>query len=142
MAIFGTDKPRLTDNSVNIDLDYCEVIRSEPEFKGFIQKNELTGTQGHVDRGYHWVYEVKYYIYKEADPTGKYNQLAALLGTEIYKLYPHRDHREFVDWNANDVPFFFIEMTPSEVGRVNYEDFLILKFISSGFVDISRSTSE
>jgi hypothetical protein len=141
MAIFGTDKPRLTDNSVNIDLDYCEAIRSEPEFTGFIQKNELTGTQGHVDRGYNWIYEIKYYIYKEADPTGKYNQLAALLGTEIDKVYPHRDHNEFQDSAGVAVPFFFVEMTPDVVGRVNYEDFLILKFVSSGFVDISKSTS-
>jgi hypothetical protein len=142
MAIFGTDKPRLTDNSVNIDLDYCEVIKSEPEFTGFLQRGEIDGTNYHVNNGYHWVYEIKYYIYKEADSAGKYNQLALLLGTEIDKVYPHRDHSEFQDSAGVAVPFFFIEMIPDVVGRVNYEDFLILKFISSGFVDISRSTSE
>jgi glutaredoxin-related protein len=141
MSIFGTDKPRFTASSVNIDLDYCEVIRSEPEYAGFLQKNDLTGAHGHVDRGYHWVYEVKYYIYKETDPAGKFNQLAAILGTEIDKLCPHRDQTELQDSSGTARTFFFVEMVPDYVERVNYRDVLNLKFVSSGFVDISKSMS-
>jgi len=139
MAIFGTGAPKIVSGAITVELDYAVVLKSEPDERSFVQENKLTGADGHVDRGYHWDFEMREHIYKYADPMAKYLALVALLGTEV-NVFPHRDEPALS--NASGVvPFLFTEIVPEYLETVSYRDALVLKFTSLAFVDLSLSLS-
>ncbi len=139
MAIFGTASPKIVSGATTIELDYAVILKSEPDEKSFVQENKLTGIDAHVDRGYHWNFEMRDHIYKYADPMAKYLALVALLGTEV-NVYPHRDKTALSN-AAGVVPFLFEEIIPEYIETVTYRDALVLKFTSLAFVDLSLSLS-
>jgi hypothetical protein len=141
MSIFGALGPRIyTSTGVSIDLDHMTILKNEPETKSFVTKNNLTGLDGHVDRGYHWVYEIRINLFKYANAWAMYYKLLAALGTEV-TLIPCHDHTYFKDSDGTVVYFLFSELQREYLTDVNKEDALRLKFISMGFVDISKLLS-
>jgi hypothetical protein len=119
--IFGTLEPSivLPDDTV-INLDHSVVIKNEPDTKSFVNKNDLTGEDQAVKRGYHWLFDVRIYLYKYSNQVGTYQSLAAILETEV-KFRPHRDHISFQDSLGNIVWFLFTEIVPEYITTTDIE---------------------
>lgn len=138
--IFGQQSPKIVDGSSNhILLDYSVILKDEPEFRNLQQESPINGNRSFHHRGYHWIYEIRYHLFKEANPRTKFETLHALLGDTDLTLYRHRDTDPIQDSSGVDVAFFFAEIIPIYIETANYTDGLILKFKSLKFVDLTKS---
>ena len=138
MSIFGLQTPRII-GTYDLQLDYCEILKDEPEWFVTEYQDPISGEKIFVTKGYHWIYEVKFYLFKHADPDGTLDKLFEMLYEEI-TLYKHWDNEQFQDEDDTTVPFKFTELIPIYVERAIYRDALILKFESTEFVDYSKCT--
>lgn len=142
MPLFGTGQPRFkaSDNTV-VDLDHCQVTRSEPDYDRTVHQSKLSGDRNAITRGYHWVFECIEHLYKYGTPGTKFNTINGFLNDVVQILYWHRENYGFRDSSNNDVPFVLVEVTPYAVTDKNiYEDAIRMKFISTKYVDIQKST--
>lgn len=144
MAIFGESAPRFkaSDDTV-VDLDNCQVTRNEPDYDRVVHQSKLSGDRNVITRGYHWVFECIEHLHKYSSPTPetKFNTINGFLNDEVKILYRHRENYGFRDSSNVDVPFVLVEVTPYAVtDKFEYEDAIRMKFISTKFVDIQKST--
>jgi hypothetical protein len=140
--IFGIQNPKIIDSGANtILLDNVVVLVDEPITYKLIHQSPLNGNRNVVHRGKRWTYEIRYHLFKQStDHATIFETLYDLLGTEV-TLYRHRDKNPFQDTTGTVVPFIFKEINPVYVETVNYRDALILKFISTKFVDLTKNLS-
>jgi hypothetical protein len=118
MAIFGTAAPKI--GSVNID--YAVVEAFEPEFDGIIHKSEISGDKVVINSSRHLNVEIIVNLWKEGNPTTKYNTIRGLLDTE-QDFYLHRDGTAVRNAaNTANAKFLVKEVTPFYLETAQYRD--------------------
>ncbi len=143
MAIFGENAPRFkASDSTVVDLDNCQVTRNEPDYDRVVHQSKLSGDRNVVTRGYHWVFECIEHLHKYGGSAeAKFNTINGYLNDEVQILYRHRENFGFRDSSNADVPFVLVEVTPIALtDKSSYEDAIRMKFISTKYVDIQKST--
>jgi hypothetical protein len=138
MAIWGSSYPKIkTSGNYEIELPYAKILKDEPDFDSIMHENVLTGSRVRVRTKYHWIFEVQINLYKYPSPAYSYNLLNTYLN-DLVSLWRHRDWEPVCDVNGDEVQFWFKEIVPIFLTDVNFEDALILKFISMNWVDLSK----
>lgn len=135
MSIFGESYPKIydVDNTTDIDLKYSVIIKDEPENKIYGVKSVRTGQRVLTNAGRHWIYEIKYYLYKETDPKSFYETLKDLVGKTLY-LYRRSDGNA-IKTGASETPFTLTEIREFYTDINNLYDCLMLTFRSLERVD-------
>jgi hypothetical protein len=136
-SVFGNSYPKIVYDyggglsEVTILLPYSVVTRSEPmtEIVEFV--SDLDGTRETSDRGTHWIVEIRYLLFKEADPCTKYQALQYYKNKPL-TLFMHQDGYPFISAadHGADAKFVLLEIEPFSVTDVTYKDGLNLRFES------------
>jgi len=139
MSIFGTGKPKVeygaTPTTVNID--YCEILNIDYLQDNIINKSKVAGEIGHYEKGVQVSIEIKVNLWKETNISTKFNSYLALKNQDL-TFYLHRDSGAFDDSSGDPVMFRMIEFKPIYLTQHNFEDVLIMKFISTDYVDLDQ----
>jgi len=140
--ITGTTEPTFTpDAGAALNLNHVTVLKDEPVFDNVIHKSILNGAQKLLIKGYHWAFEVNVNLFKEANPTAKYDEIYSRLYT-LGKLQRHRDGCFIQDSSLEPVYFYMTEVVPYYLQSDNLinpaYDAVIVRFISSEYVDMSK----
>lgn len=140
MAIFGEDSPQFVYGGATVELDYAVPLRDEPIYDTIAHQSAIGGDDQYSHRGYKWAYEVVINLMKYTNPDDKFSEIVQYLGLNV-SLYRHRDHQPFQDSNGDDVPFYFSECVPfyTNLEEFDTRDKLLLKFVSTKYIDISQS---
>lgn len=142
MAIFGTGQPRfITAASEEVDLDNIIRTIDEPVTKYITNENPISLEREFVWRGQHWKWGCEINLFKYTDPTDKFNQIFAQLGTIVNALYPHRDNDPIKTTGGMPCPFLFAECSRFYIEQATFRDGLRLLFLSKSPVDIAQCTS-
>lgn len=137
-SIFGIAEPKIVSGATTVLLDHTDIIKNEPIYDVLVHESKISGNRIIYGKGYHWMFELRLNLFRYAVPLTKWNELFPFIHTEV-TLHPHRDKDPFKDSDSDVVKFFFMEMIPRYLRQDIREDILILKFISTRYVDISRS---
>ena|ERR1035437_1328441 len=145
--IDGLRAPKFVVDGTDLLLDHFIVQKDEPVYDNLIRKSIINGATKIKVKGYHWAFEGETQLWRYAkdnppvDPAAKYLELYS----NLYKsgsLYRHRDHDPIKSDAGVIVSFILIEIIPyckfSNGYNFNY-DAAIVKFISSAYVDITKS---
>lgn len=134
MSMFGTLFPKFIANPFTtrdeILLNYAVVLKDEPDPRNYNVEAVRTGKRVFTNEGKHWIFQVKIYLWKYADPETKYLELKGFEGTEV-ELFRHSDGEPFYSTNGLVCPFNLISVNESYTDPHNKYDVLILTFLSS-----------
>jgi len=136
--ITGTTEPTFTpDAGAALNLNHVTVLKDEPVFDNVIHKSILNGAQKLLIKGYHWAFEVNVNLFKEANPTAKYDEIYSRLYT-LGKLQRHRDGCFIQDSSLEPVYFYMTEVVPYYLQSDNLINPL-MTLLSSGLYRASMS---
>lgn len=126
---FGTSAPKFTIGGLTVLLNKARVLADYPSYTYLEQQSILNGYINHIHEGYHWIYIVRIFIYKERESIAKSNELMSHLGKDVY-LFRHREAFPFRDKNGDDLLFRIQEVTPSNFNTPDFKDIIDIKFKS------------
>jgi len=139
MSIWGIHDPRFIPASGTINFDFVTVIKDEAVFRRNVDESELNGDRNIISKGYHWIFQFDHHLHEESVPLTFYNTLEAELFSEG-DLHRDRAKNAFKDSGGIVVPFQLVAIDRLLVTTAGFEDVLRLTFLSTKFVDISKST--
>lgn len=137
--IMGVSYPKIVyGSSTTVNLQYSRILHDEPDYDMLNYQSEINGDRNIYVRGYHWLFEILVYLTRYADPEAKWNEIFAAYNQEV-DLYRYSDNPACKDSAGNVVKFRFIECVPLYLDDSCRLDACRCKFISTKFIDISKS---
>ena len=138
-SIFGSSQPRMisADGLTTVDFDHSKILIDRPEFDTLMNQSRLNGDRNFHQRGYHWLFKIRDYLFNYNHPDSKFESVMEYLGTEI-TLYAHRDAEPFSDTSGETVPFFFdsFERFYADDPDSGKSDYIEYTFKSTKFVSM------
>lgn len=135
----GVSYPKIVDGaSATINLQYSKILRDEPEYDMLMYQSEITGNRNIYIRGYHWVFEILVYLTRYANPKTKFDEIHGAYNEEV-DLYRYADNAACKDSGSTVVKFHFVECVPLYLDDTCRLDACRCKFISTEYIDISKS---
>lgn len=141
--IFGSEAPKFIYDpagaNIEILLDYVVIEKDEPEDDLLIHQSIFTGHREFILKGQYWIVELKLHLYKLGitDGTAFYNTIKLYEGMKI-RFYRHRNGDYLKDSTGAEVEMFLEYVNESYYDTVNYPDYLLLRFKSTKYVDLSQ----
>lgn len=136
MSVFGNSYPQFiyfhgVTGEVVVPLPYAIVTRSDPETEVVEFTSEIDGQRVVMDRGTHWVVEMKYLLFKETDARTKYEVFQYYKNLPV-SLFIHADGYPFYRSSNHllDALFVLTEVEPFLLTTTDYKDGLNLTFRS------------
>jgi len=136
--IFGVQHPAFKVGSTQIDLNYAVVMKDEPVWNVRTQESEIDFQRSITVLNYYWIYKVKIFLYKYANPTAKLNELMPYLFSEV-NLLRHIEHTAIENSNGQPAKFVIEKITPIYLKTSDYKDGLIILFKSEEEIDITNN---
>ena len=140
MSLFGENAPKYISSGTTVDLTYFRVTKDEPEYFEEMDQSKVSGDRVWIRNKYHWVFEGVYHLDKETNPYTKYQVFVSDLNTNV-TLYRHNDGIAFKDSDGDLMPFRLVRVDPFYIQDDRDYDAVLLRFVSTGFVDISKSVT-
>ncbi len=144
--LFGSEAPKFiydpTGSNTEVLLDYVVIEKDEPEEDFLMHQSIFTGHREFILKGKYWVVEMKIHVYKlgYTDGLAYYNTLKSYEGAKL-RFHRHRDGDYLKDSNGAEVEMFLEYVNESYYNTVNYPDFVLLRFKSTKYVDLSQGVS-
>lgn len=136
---YGTAAPKfVTQGGNSVLLNHARILSDYPEYDNNEQPSVVNGYINHIHNGYHWVYAIRIFVYKESESIAKSNELLPFLGSDVF-LYRHREAYPFKDKDGNNVLFRVKEVTPGYLNTPDYKDVIDIVFKSTNYIDVRKS---
>lgn len=148
MSVFGVGIPKIkliASPNTETTLYDARILRDEPENEYMVHTSIINGHKEIVLKGTHWFFDVGIHIFKtgtDNENIAKYQELAQLIGSE-FELYRHTDFANPIfDSDGDAIPFILYEKIETYYQTTEYHDYLILKFMSTDYVDMYETSVE
>jgi hypothetical protein len=131
LSIYGEErKIKFVKNGTTIPIDYCVILRSEPEPKTILHESIINRHREWIDIYDHWIVECIAYLCKYADPNAAYENFLQYEGDLIDELYDYIDGSPFYDENFEAIEFRLDKIKPRYIKTDEYPDELRFTFRS------------
>jgi len=133
MSIFGTDEPKIIfSDSTTVNLDNAAILFNKPQYKTTIKESEFNGDRVIVSRPFQWKFICLVWLFKYTSPTplAKYDTLDGFLFDSGAQVFPHRDESAIQNEDGDTLLFHFAEINRTNITTRNFDDALILTFIT------------
>lgn len=143
MSLTGVLAPKFIGNIATtrdeIDLFNSVILKDEADPDVYSVASVRTGKKVFTKAGKHWIFQVKVYLWKYANPEAKYLELKSYEGTQVL-LYRHSDGSMFYDTYDNEGVFVMTSLVEDYIERNNFRDIVTLTFESAEFVREAQIT--
>lgn len=141
--LFGNSAPKFIfdpdGENITVLLDYIVTLEDRPEEDYLIHESVFTKHRSFILKGKNWIYRCKLHLYKYTGvtPQVKYAELKQYEGSAV-RFYRHRDGDYLKDSTGAEVQMFLQSVDESYYQTSDYKDLLLLKFISTEYVDLTQ----
>lgn len=143
MSIFGEGTPKFIYDlggaaEDEVTLEHSAILQDTPEAEILEHKSNINGHREFIKLGSHWVFSVRLFLFKYADPATKYTEIRQYDGCDVV-LYRRDDGEPFLNSTGDKILFTITEVTEGYLQTTDYHDILTITFKSKDYVDLSDS---
>ena len=140
-SVFGSNRvPVYFDGAGSVNIQFCTVVRDEPEYDINVLKDPLTGQKYTDVRGYRWIFEVRINLFKQTSPTPTValNALYGQVGETNHKIKRFNDDSYVQIPGGGDAEFTLEEVRSAFLTQDRTKDICFARWVSNEYVDMSE----